>query len=371
MSGDRSIPLVDLRYPYEEAGREISDAVSSVIQSRRFILGPEVRSFEEEMADYVGTSNAIGVGSGTAALYLILRAMGIGPGDEVITTPFTFIATAEAVAQCGATPVFADIDPETFNLDPEVVPGRITSKTRAIIAVHLYGLPADIGPLREIADSHGIALIEDCAQAAGAEYGGRKVGSFGHASAFSFFPTKNLGGAGDGGMVCTDDWEVAERVSMLRVHGSQKKYFHDLVGVNSRLDEIQAAILRVMLRNLDRWNDMRRGIADSYRERLVGVEPPVEPEGSRHVYHLYTIKTGERDSLMKRLTAEGIGCRVYYPVPLHLQPCFGHLGCQPGDFPATESVTGEILSIPMFPGMGASQAERVSGAVNRWASGDA
>lgn len=371
MSGDRGIPLVDLRYPYEETGGEISEAVSSVLQSRRFILGPEVRSFEEEMADYIGTSHAVGVGSGTAALYLILRALGIGPGDEVITTPFTFIATAEAVAQCGATPVFADIDPDTFNLDPVAVPGRITSKTRAIIAVHIYGLPADIEPLRQITDSHGIALIEDCAQAAGAEYGGRKAGSLGHAAAFSFFPTKNLGGAGDGGMVCTGDEEIARKVRVLRVHGSEKKYFHELIGVNSRLDEIQAAILRVMLRHLDRFNDIRRETAASYGGRLQGVKPPVEPEGSRHVYHLYTIKTGERDSLMERLTDEGIGCRVYYPVPLHLQPCFRHLGYQPGDFPAAESVTGEVLSIPMFLGMTASQAERVSEAVNRLASGDA
>jgi len=370
MSDAGGIPLVDLTYQHREVGREISDAVKGVLESCRFILGPEVRSLEEEMAAYVGTRHAVGVGSGTAALFLILKAMGIGPGDEVITTPFTFIATAEAVAQCGATPVFADIDPDTFNLDPEAVRGRITPKTRAIIAVHLYGLPADIGPLREIADSHDVALIEDCAQAAGAEYGGGKVGSFGHASAFSFFPTKNLGGAGDGGMVCTDDWEVAERVSMLRVHGSQKKYFHDLVGVNSRLDEIQAAILRVMLRNLDRFNDMRRGIADSYRGRLVGVEPPVEPEGSRHVYHLYSIKAEERDALEEGLSGEGIGCRVYYPVPLHLQPCFGYLGYRQGDFPVTESVTGETLSIPMFPGMGDGDVGRICDAVNaRAASG--
>jgi dTDP-4-amino-4,6-dideoxygalactose transaminase len=370
MTEERGIPLVDLRYPYEVAAGEIDRAVGGVLQSRRFILGPEVRSFEEEMASYLESPHAVGVGSGTAALYLALLALGIGAGDEVITTPFTFIATAEAVAQCGATPVFVDIDPSTFNLDPEAVQDRITSRTRAIIVVHIYGLPAEMVTLRRLADSRGIALIEDCAQAAGAEYEGRKVGSLGDAAAFSFFPTKNLGCAGDGGMVCTRDAEVARRVRALRAHGSEKKYLHDVIGVNSRLDEIQAAILRVMLRHLDRFNDMRREIASLYGDRLDGVRPPVEPERGKHVYHLFTIKTMGRDDLMERLSAEGIGCRVYYPVPLHLQPCFSHLGYGPGDFPVTESVTGEILSIPMFLGMSGEEVDRVCDVINGWVAHD-
>ncbi|MCG2796524.1 MAG: DegT/DnrJ/EryC1/StrS family aminotransferase [Actinomycetia bacterium] len=358
------IPLVDLNRQHAEIAEELNRAVLDVIVGGRYILGPEEKAFEEEMADYLGIGETVGVASGTDALSLMLRALDIGPGDEVITTPFTFIATADTISFCGAKPVFADIDPRTFNLDPESVKSLISSNTRAILVVHLYGLSADIDEFKEIASSNGIALIEDCAQALGAEYGGRKVGTFGTASAFSFFPTKNLGALGDGGLVATDDVEIAERVRMLRVHGSRKKYMHELMGFNSRLDEIQAAVLRVKLKHLDRWNGERMEIASKYDKVLKSVVTPFVPAGRTHVYHQYTIRAKNRDILINRLDQYRTGSAVYYPVPLHLQPCFEDLGYRAGDLPESETASCEVISLPMFPGLMEHEIERVADIMN-------
>jgi len=360
----REVPLVDLGRQYAEVRVEVEAAVSRVLASGTYITGPEVAAFEDEVAGYLGVDHAIGVGSGTDALYLILRALGIGPGDEVVTTDSTFIATADTIARCGATPVFADIDPRTFDIDPTEAARRMTDRTRAIVAVHLYGHPADMAPLSDVARSAGVHLIEDCAQAFGAEYRGRKVGSLGTASAFSFFPTKNLGAAGDGGLVCTGDGAVAERVRTLRSHGSRKKYLCEEIGLNSRLDEVQAAMLRIKLRRLDAWNRSRVEVASWYDENLAGVGVPFVAPDVSHVYHLYTVRAERREALADRLAAARVGFNVYYPVPLHLQPCFGSLGHKTGDFPASERAASEVLSLPIFPGMTREELLYVRAAVN-------
>lgn len=366
MSDDTNgVPLIDLSKQYNEVKEDVDRSLLRVIESGRFILGPEVSAFEGEMADYLGSGNCVGVGSGTDALYLAMKALGIGPGDEVVTTPFTFIATADTIFNCGARPVFADIDPGTFNLDPESVEGKLTPETRAVVVVHLFGQPADLGPILELTVPRGIHVIEDCAQALGAEYRGRKVGTFGVAGTFSFFPTKPLGGFGDGGMVCTADRELADRVRMLRVHGSREKYISDLPGINSRLDEIQAAALRVKLGRLDAWNEERREIASVYDENILGATVPSVARGVSHVYHQYTIRTGEREAVVEHLTESNVGSSVYYPVPLHLQPCFSGLGYGAGDLPESETACREVLSLPIFSGMSIEQVERVYRAVNR------
>jgi dTDP-4-amino-4,6-dideoxygalactose transaminase len=336
-----------------------------VLEGGSYILGPEVSAFERQMASYVGVSHGIGVASGTEALYLIMRALDIGPGDEVVTTAFTFVATADAVAACGATPVFADIDHRTYNLDAESVRRSLSDRTKAVIAVHLYGQPADIEALGDAARSAGAWLIEDCAQAHGARFRAKRVGSLGHAAAFSFFPTKPLGGVGDGGMVCCDDDGLAERVRTLRVHGSRHKYTSDELGINSRLDELQAAVLRLKLCRLDAWNEQRRRIAAAYDRKLREVTVPYVSPETEHVYHQYTVRTSARDRLKAALEKEGIGSNVYYPTPLHLQPCFGGLGYSEGDLPECELAAGEVLSLPVFPGMTDEQVERVYEAVNR------
>lgn len=360
---DGVLPIFDLLPQYEEEREELDDALLRVAAGGSYILGPEVKAFEKEFAGFTGASHAVGVGSGTEALYLAVRALGIGPGDEVITTAFTFIATADAVALAGATPVFADIDPVTYNLDPRSVLDRMTERTKAVIAVHLYGLPADMDALKELCEPRGIALVEDCAQAHGAKHNGRRVGSMGNVSTFSFFPTKPLGGLGDGGMVLTSDDGIAEEVRMLAAHGSRVKYESEMVGVNSRLDELQAAVLRVKLRRLDRWNGARRVLADAYGERLQSVVTPRVPGGMEHVYHLYTVRTERRDELRLGLEERGIASNVYYPVPMHLQPCFSELGYEPGDLPASESAARETLSIPIYYGMTEEDVERVCSAV--------
>jgi len=360
--GKGRIPVFDLLPQYEEAREEIDEALLGVAGGGAYILGPEVKAFEGEFAEYVDTGHAVGVGSGTEALYLAVRALGIGPGDEVITTAFTFIATADAVTLAGATPVFADIDPDTYNIDPRSVADRITERTRAVIAVHLYGLPADMDALGEVCGSRGIPVIEDCAQAHGALYRGRRVGSIGKVSTFSFFPTKPLGGLGDGGMVLTDDDALADEVRMLRAHGSRVKYLSEAVGVNSRLDELQAAVLRVKLRRLDRWNTARRAVAKAYSERLSGVVTPRVPEGLEHVFHLYTVRAPDRERLRGALEKSGISSNVYYPVPMHLQPCFSHLGYGEGDLPECERAAAETLSIPVYYGMTEADVQRVCAA---------
>ena len=355
------IPMVDVSRQYLRTAQETDAAVQAVLAGGRYIMGENVKAFEGEMAAYLGCSHAVGVGSGTDALLLILKALGIGPGDEVVTTAFTFFATAEVIAMAGATPVFADIDPGTFNIDPASAASRVGPATRAIIAVHLFGQPAQMEDLAAIAASAGVPLIEDCAQAAGAEYMGSKAGALARASAFSFFPTKNLACAGDGGMVCTDDEELAARVRMLGNHGQSEQYMHPCIGMNSRLDEVQAALLRVRLRNLDRWNDERRGIALRY-DRVFGQAAPFAAPGVKHVYHQYTLRSPARDTLCRKLEMESIASRVYYPVPLHLQPCFASLGYAPGDLPECERAAAEVLSLPIFPGMMDAEIERVCAA---------
>ncbi len=321
------VPLLDLQAQYETIRTEIDEAVRGVMESGQFILGPQVRAFEAEFAAFVGCREAIAVASGTDALHLALRAYGIGPGDEVITTTFTFVATGTAISLTGATPVFGDLDPETCNIAPEGVARAVTPRTKAILPVHLYGQPADMPAILALARRHGLGVIEDCAQAVGATVGGRPVGGLGAIGCFSFFPTKNLGGAGDGGMLTTDAHEVAARLRLLRQHGSREKYHADLPGFNSRLDELQAAILRVKLRHLARWTAERRRLAASYAEGLrdAGVRPLAETPGVRGVYHLYTVRTAARDALLAHLHAEGIEARVYYPVPLHRQRVYRDL----------------------------------------------
>lgn len=356
------IPLVDLKAQYHSIKDEIDKAVLGVIESGQFILGPNVKALEEEIAAYCGTQHAIGVASGTDALHLSLLALGIGRGDEVITTPFTFIGTAETISQTGATPVFVDIDPLTYNIDPLQIEKRISSKTKAIIPVHLYGQPANMKEIKTLAKNHGLLIIEDCAQAIGAEYKGKKVGSFGETGCFSFFPSKNLGAYGDGGMVITSNSETAERVRMLRAHGSKKKYYHSLLGFNSRLDELQAAILRVKLKHLDQWAKARQQKAEIYNQMLASlpVAPPQIAEERTHVYHQYTIRSEKRDFLQKRLKENQISSAIYYPLPLHLQDLYTHLGYSNNGLPESESASQEVLSLPMYPELKDEEIEYIA-----------
>jgi dTDP-4-amino-4,6-dideoxygalactose transaminase len=360
------VPLFDPRPQHEGVRGEVQRAVQDVLDSGQFILGPNVQAFEEEVAAYHGVKHAIGVASGTDALHLALLAAGIGEGDEVITTPFSFIANLEAIYYCGATPVFADIDPRTMNLDPEAVAAVITDRTRAIMPVHLFGLPADMGPLMALAEKHGLRMVEDCAQAFGARYDGRPVGGIGDAGCFSFFPTKNLGGYGDGGLVTTDSDDLAESIRTLRNHGSRERYHHHEVGFNSRLDEVQAAALRVKFRHLEEFNESRRAVAAAYERDLAGLEIrlPVTPDGSHHVYGQYTIQVDGRDELRAALDAEGIGSAIYYPIPLHRQEvCEGAF--RDRSFAACEAVAKTCMSLPMFPGMTDAQAAEVIAAVHK------
>jgi len=335
-----------------------------VLRSGRFILGPEVEAFEREVAEYLGVKYTIGVNSGTDALVIALRALGIGPGDEVITTPFTFFATAEAISLVGAQPVFVDIDPVTFNIDPALIPAAITPRTKAILPVHLYGHAADMDPILEIAKQHGLKVLEDVAQAFGGAYKGRKLGALGDAGAFSFFPTKNLGGFGDGGLIATNDPDVAETAKMLRAHGARKKYHNETLGYNSRLDALQAAVLRVKLRYLDTQNARRRHVAARYGEALGGVEGlvlPSEQPYAYHVYHQYTVRVlhGQRDALRARLAEAGIGTMIYYPVPVHRLPVYAY---PQGTLPLAEQAAQEALSLPMG---GMLEEESVSFIVRR------
>ena len=354
------VPILDLTRQYSTIKAEIDAAVHRVLESGHFILGPEVEAFEEEIAQYLGVKHAIGVASGTDALLLSLKALNVGPGDGVIVPSFTFFATAGVVANLGATPIFVDIDPKTFNIDPEKLRELVTrhlspvTTIKAVIPVHLYGQPADMDEIMAIAEEHGLYVVEDAAQAIGAEYKGQKVGTIGHLGCFSFFPTKNLGAYGDGGLVVTNDEDVAERVRMLRVHGSKPKYYHHLVGTNSRLDALQAAILRAKLPHLDEWTAARQRLASRYNELLEnisGIEVPYRAPECTHIFHQYTIRVhdGRRDGLQKYLKEKGIDTQVYYPLPLHLQPCFRYLGYKEGDLPESERVSQEVLSLPMFP----------------------
>lgn len=348
----KKIQLVDLVAQYHSIKEEIDSAIQRVLESGRFILGPEVEEFEKEASEYIGTRFAVGVGSGTDAILLALDALGIGKGDEVITTPFTFIATTEAIRRRGARVVFADIEEDTYNLNPEEVKKKITDKTKAILVVHLYGHPADMDRIMQLAKDYNLKVVEDCAQAFGAEYKGRKVGSIGDVGCFSFFPTKNLGCYGDGGLVTTNDPEIAEKVRALRVHGAKSKY-RDYIsdGYKSRLDALQAAILRVKLKYIDEWNERRRKNALIYNKLLENshIRLPEEKPECKHIYYSYVIAVDKRDDLQGYLKGKGIETAVYYPIPLHLISIYEDLGYKEGDFPVAEKSAKTVLSLPMYP----------------------
>ena len=344
------IPILDLTRQYAGLKAEIDAAAQAVFASGTFINGPQCHAFETEFATYVGASNAVGLNSGTDALHLGLRALGVGPGDEVITSPFTFVATTEAIGMVGARPVFVDIDPESFNIDASLIEAAITSRTRALIPIHLYGRPAPMLEIMEIARKYRLSVVEDCAQAVGAHIGGKPVGSFGDVGAFSFFPSKNLGAYGDGGIAVTSRPELAARLRSLRAHGGRVKYHHEELGVNSRLDELQAAILRVKLPHLDEWIEARGMAAERYSRALSHVvDVPIAAPGTRHVFHQYTLRVKDRDGVQARLTDSGVQTMVYYPVPLHLQEVHRDLGYGAGAFPNAEAAAREVLSLPMFP----------------------
>ena len=357
-----NLPLVDLKRQYESIKDEIESTVSEVMQGAQFILGENVELFENEFARYCEVKYAVGVASGTDALTLSLNALEIGDGAEVITVPNTFIATVDAISRSGAKPVFVDIDPETYNIDVCEIEEKITDKTKAIIPVHLYGQSADMEPIVKLARKYEFKVIEDACQAHGAEYNGRKTGSLGDTGCFSFYPAKNLGAYGDGGMIVTNDREIAGKIAMLRNYGQSRKYYHDFVGYNSRLDEIQAAILRVKLKYLDSWNDSRHHSARLYSELLKEVPQvttPTEAEGHSHVYHLYVIRCRDRDELQSYLNSKGIATGIHYPIPIHRQQAYRQLGYSKGSFPITEEYATEILSLPMFPEMKAEEIEYV------------
>lgn len=360
------IPMVDLSAQYQALKAEIDAGLAATLNSTQFILGPNVRAFEEEAATYLGVKHAIGVANGTEALHLALLAAGIKQGDEVITSPFTFIATAEAIRYIGAKPVFVDIDPKTFNLDPHLVEAAITEKTRAILPVHLFGQPADMAAIRAIAIRHKLKLIEDCAQSFGASIAGRMTGSLGDAGAFSFFPSKNLGCFGDGGMVTTNSDKLAEQVRMLRNHGSKQRYYHDIIGFNSRLDEMQAVILRAKLKYIDHYNDQRRRVAHRYNANLAGlpVATPYEDGIGKHVFHQYTLLTDRREAIQQALQAEGIASAIYYPIPLHQQNVFKD--DYPGlSLPNAEDVSRRCLSLPIYPELTDASIDRICDVIQR------
>ena len=361
-----NVPLLDLKAQYATIRAEIEAAVAEVFESQYFILGPKVAALEARIAEYCSCAHAVGVSSGTDALLIALMAEGIGPGDEIITTPYTFFATAGSISRLGAKPVFVDIDPRTYNIDPSLIEERITPKTRAIIPVHLYGQCADMDAILEIADRHNLTIIEDAAQAIGAEYKGRRAGSMGRYGCFSFFPSKNLGGAGDGGIVTTNDAEVAERLSVLRAHGSKPKYYHCVIGGNFRLDALQAAVVDVKLSHLDGWSAKRAENAERYDKlfaetSLVADGAVFLPERvmDRHVYNQFVVRCRERDGLRDHLKSDGVGCEIYYPVPLHMQECYRHLKHRESDFPESERAAAETLALPIYPELSDEQAAYV------------
>jgi dTDP-4-amino-4,6-dideoxygalactose transaminase len=348
------IQMLDLSAQYQSMKDEIIQKLDEVMSSSRFILGDNVKKLELDIAKYSNVKHGIGVGNGSDAIHIALQAVGVGEGDEVITTPFTFFATAGSIARTGAKPVFVDIDPVTFNIDPSKIEAAITPRTKAIVPVHLYGQMADMDPIVEIAQKYNLAIIEDAAQAIGAKYKGKTVGEMGTAATYSFFPTKNLGAYGDGGMIVTNNDDVAEKCRVIRVHGSKPKYYHHVLGYNSRLDELQAAILNVKFPHLNRWSEERRKRAAYYTERLNEklsgvIQTPVEKEENYHVFHQYTLRVPKRDELQQYLKEQGIATMIYYPLPLHIQPVFKDLGYKEGDFPEAEKAAKEALSLPMYP----------------------
>ena len=360
------VPFLDLKAQYQNIQHEINAAIQQVIERTAFAGGPFVEQFEKDFAAFSNCKYAIACSSGTSALRLALFSLGIGPGDEVITTPNTFIATAEAITACGATPIFVDVDDQTYNMNPELLEDAITRQTKAIIPVHLYGQICEMEKILRIADSHGLFVIEDACQAHGAEYKGWTAGSMGDAGCFSFYPGKNLGAYGEAGAVTTNKPELAEKMRMYRDHGQQSKYYHSLVGWNDRMDGIQAAILSVKLKYLAKWNESRRANAAEYTSRLSAMEgiiTPVEPSDGKHVYHIYAIRVRFRESLMNLLKEKGIASGIHYPIPLHLQKAYMHLGHAEGTFPVAEKCAREQVSLPMFPELRSSQIEAVSAAI--------
>ena len=359
------VPFIELKGQHRKLRRRLAQEIRKIFDSQQFILKDRVLEIEEKIAAYTGAKHAIGVASGTDAIYLALAAEGVGHGDEVLTTPFSFFATAGAISRTGARPVFADIDPRTFNLDPGSAAKKISKRTKAILPVHLFGLPCDMDPILTLAHRHSLTVVEDAAQSFGAIYKGKKTGAIGDAGCFSFYPTKSLGGAGDGGMVVTSSKKLADEIRVLRDHGQTRKYYHERIGVNSRLDELQAAVLRVKLEHLDFWNRKRREHALYYNKNLEGLplQLPRDDAGGESIYHLYSVLTDERAALSKYLTDRNIGNGVYYPLPLHLQPCYRDLGYQAGDLPISESVASRILSLPMFPELSSTERKTVVRAV--------
>ncbi|HET9645912.1 MAG TPA: DegT/DnrJ/EryC1/StrS family aminotransferase [Burkholderiaceae bacterium] len=359
------IPFVDLKAQYRSIKPEVDAAIQAVLESCQFTLGSEVAAFEQEFADYCSTRFGIGVNTGTSALHLALMAAGVGRGDEVITVPFTFVATVSAIHYTGATPVFVDIDPRTFTIDTNAIERVITSRTKAIIPVHLYGQPADMDPIVEIARRYGLVVIEDACQAHGAEYKGRRVGSLGDMGCFSFYPGKNLGAYGEGGMVVTGDPQYTRTIRMLRDWGAETKYQHELKGFNFRLEGIQGAVLRVKLRHLEKWTEARRAAARLYDEQLrdSGIPTPAQMSWARHVYHIYAVRVAQRAALQEALLAQGIQTGVHYPTPVHLLPAFADLGYERGQFPHAEAASREVLSLPMFPELTEQQVTTVCSAL--------
>lgn len=380
------VPFLDLTRQYASIRADVDKALGEVLATQHFILGPHGKALEKEVAAHLGAAEAVGVASGTDALLLGLRVLGLKPGEGVLTTSFTFFATAGAIHNAGGRPFFADVDEATFNLDPGAVRRFLETACkrgadglpvhtatgctiRVLLPVHLYGLPADMDGLNAVAGEFGLTVFEDACQAYGAGYGGRRVGTLGHMAAFSFFPTKNLGGAGDGGMITTNDASLAEHMRMLRVHGSRERYIHDEIGYNSRLDEVQAAVLRVKLPRVDGWNAQRAKVARWYGEGLAGIPgvvAPTCPEGSSHIYHQYVIRTTRRDELKAHLEGRQIGAMIYYPVPLHLQRCFQFLQCREGDLPVTERAAREVLALPVFAELTESEVAQVCEAVREF-----
>ncbi len=365
------IPAANPRAQYLSHQAEIDAAIAAALDGNRYILGPQTQAFEQEFAAYLGVRYASGVGSGTEALHLAIRACSLGPGDEIITVAHTAVATVSAIELAGATPVLVDIDPASYTIDPAKIEKAITPRTKAIIPVHLYGGAADLNPIVDLARRHDLKVIEDCAQAHGTRYAShdRLVGSFGDVACFSFYPTKNLGAIGDGGLVATDDPTIAENLNLLRQYGWRERYVSEVAGWNTRLDELQAAILRVKLRHLDEDNDRRRALAAIYDEQLAGVVTlPIEPMNTRHVYHLYVIRHPRRDALMRFLRERGIGAAIHYPVPIHLQPAYrGRLG-DIGSLPETERAAQEIVSLPMYPELGEDNVRAVTQAIREFAA---
>ena len=360
-----TIPIIDLKAQYAQVQAETEEAVLKVLRSGHYILGPEGRAFEAEMAEYLDVKYTLAVNSGTTAIHLALAAAGIGPGDEVITSPFTFIATAEAISYLGATPVFVDIDPVTFCIDPDKVRKKITENTQAILPVHLYGQSCNMYEIDKIADEYKLKVIEDCAQSIGTTFHNKKVGSLGDMGCFSFFPTKNLGACGEGGLITTDDEDLYEKLKALRIHGSLNRYQHEIIGYNARLNEIQCAVLRIKLRYLDGWIKLRQQHAATYNQLLsnLSVELPTVAEYSNHVYHQYGVQLQDRDDVLAQMHDAGIMCAVHYPKPIHLQEAYQFLPYKAGSFPVSEHLSTKVMSLPIYPELTTLQVEEVATAL--------